>query len=198
MERGGVNGERLGRDGSRAKPRHQMPLHTIAQPKFLHKPKQDQTPLVVFASLVSAGTLFESPNAAAIIPRDLNIALAAVRRRSTPRLFGSLPPTDLQHNPPTPHTMQLSKSSCSRPFTTRRCKNMLVRAQQQHQQPAVDSNSAPQVSRRQLLGAAGLLCAAAGMAGQPLPAVAIVQTPDGFRSQVDRCVGQTGRQRARS
>lgn len=73
---------------------------------------------------------------------------------------------------------------------------MLVRVQQQHQQPAADSNSAPQVSRRQLLGAAGLLCAAAGMAGQPLPAVAIVQTPDGFRSQVDRYVGQTGRQRA--
>jgi hypothetical protein len=73
---------------------------------------------------------------------------------------------------------------------------MLVRAQQHQQQPAAHSDSAPQVSRRQLLGAAGLLCAAAGMAGQPLPAVAIVQTPDGFRSQVDRCVAQTGRPKA--
>lgn len=66
---------------------------------------------------------------------------------------------------------------------------MLVRAQQHHQQPAADSNSAPQVWRRQLLGAAGLLCATVGMAGQPQPAAAIVYTPDGFRSQVDRCVG---------
>jgi hypothetical protein len=45
------------------------------------------------------------------------------------------------------------------------------------------------MSRRQLLGAAGLLCSAAGLLGQPQQAYAIFQTPDGFRAQVDRYAG---------
>lgn len=70
----------------------------------------------------------------------------------------------------------------------------IVRAQrhraehhQQAREPAGHSQQA--LSRRQLLGAAGLLCSAAALIGQPLPAVAFLQTPDGFRAQVDRCVG---------
>lgn len=94
------------------------------------------------------------------------------------------------------HTMLSHSSSlqtCNKPFTARRCRNVLpaVRSQPQgseHKQPARQAGDAgQQVTRRQLLGAAGLLCSAAGLIGQPLPAAAFVQTPDGYRSQVDRC-----------
>lgn len=67
-----------------------------------------------------------------------------------------------------------------------------VRPGSAHQQELVQregaAGSSHQVSRRQLLGAAGLLVgSAAGLIGQPQQAAAFLQTPDGFRAQVDRC-----------
>lgn len=102
--------------------------------------------------------------------------------------------------PPLTSTMlsqhSTSLHTCSRPFTSKRCRNVLlsIRAQRQgdQQQQAhrqAGDHSSPQVSRRQLLGAAGVLCSAAGLLGQPQQALAIFQTPDGFRAQVDRYAG---------
>lgn len=94
--------------------------------------------------------------------------------------------------------MLLNSSSlhvCSKPFTDKPCRNVLPMArahaqQSQQQQPVREAgNSSHQVSRRQLLSAAGLLCGAASLASQPPPAAAFIQTPEGFRSQVDRLDG---------
>ncbi|KAF8072453.1 PPD1 [Scenedesmus sp. PABB004] len=61
--------------------------------------------------------------------------------------------------------------------------------QQQQRERAAGSGAPARVARRQLLGAAGLLAAGAGLAGAPRPAGAFLEVPDGFRAQLDRLDG---------
>jgi hypothetical protein len=52
--------------------------------------------------------------------------------------------------------------------------------------------AAAALSRRQLLGTAGLLVAAGSWLAQQQPVLALLDTPEGFRAQVDRCVASAG------
>jgi hypothetical protein len=84
----------------------------------------------------------------------------------------------------------LSRPAAAKPHRSTLTAPKAIGSGPAHQQPQRDSQGSRQqeVSRRHLLGAAGLLLgAAAGLTAQPqLAAAAFLDTPDGFRSQVDR------------
>lgn len=107
------------------------------------------------------------------------------------------------------HTSSSSSRACSsKPFTSKRYRVQPVKAQQQQQQQESGRSSrvdqttttsqqhsrecgapppaAAAVSRRQLLATGGLLAGAAALASQPPQAAAYLQTPEGFRAQLDR------------
>eukprot|EP00775_Hariotina_reticulata_P011772 gene11772-11917_t len=60
-----------------------------------------------------------------------------------------------------------------------------------HAAKGMQHAEATPVCRRQVLSAAGLLAAVAGLVGQPQPARAFLDVPDGFKAQVDRLDGYT-------